>query len=75
MAQTSILHKTKNVLPFAPDLGQKQHRISGCITITRKGKWTNEALEEAMDAIGNGKTSLRQANRHWNIPCISLSNH
>jgi hypothetical protein len=28
-----------------------------------------------MDAIESGKTSLRQTNRHWNIPCTFLSNH
>ncbi len=30
-----------------------------CITVTKRGKWTNEALEEAMDAIESGKTSLK----------------
>ncbi len=28
-----------------------------------------------MDAIGNGTTSLRKANRHWNIPLASLFDH
>jgi len=28
-----------------------------------------------MDAIQNGTTSLRKANKHWNIPLTSLSNH
>jgi hypothetical protein len=42
--------------------------------ITR-GIWTNETLEEAMDAIENGTTSLRKASRHWNILLTSLSNH
>jgi len=32
-------------------------------------------LEEAMDAIENGTTSLRKANRHWNIPLTSLFDH
>ncbi len=40
-----------------------------------KGKWTNEALEEAMDAIENGTTFLKKASRHWNIPPTSLFNH
>jgi hypothetical protein len=35
----------------------------------------SEALEEAMDAIEGGIISLNKANRHWNIPLISLSNH
>jgi len=33
------------------------------LLITR-GKWTNEALEEAMDAIENGTTLLKKTNRH-----------
>jgi len=32
-------------------------------------------LEEAMDAIENGTTSLRKASTHWNILLISLSSH
>jgi len=35
----------------------------------------NEALEEAMDAIENGTTSLKKANRHWNIPLTLLFDH
>jgi hypothetical protein len=41
-----------------------------------QGKWTNEALEEAMDAIENGTTSLRKkVSRHYSIPFTSLSDH
>jgi hypothetical protein len=29
-------------------------------------------LEEAMDAIENGTTSLRKASKHWNIPLTSM---
>jgi hypothetical protein len=32
-------------------------------------------LEKAMDAIESGRTSLKQTNRHWNIPCTFLLNH
>jgi len=32
-----------------------------------RGKWTNEALEKAIDAIENGTTSWKKANRQWNI--------
>ncbi len=28
-----------------------------------------------MDAIESGKTSLKQASKHWNIPCTFLLNH
>jgi hypothetical protein len=40
-----------------------------------KDKWTNEALEEAMDTIENGTTSLSKASTHCNIPFILLFNH
>jgi hypothetical protein len=40
-----------------------------------KDKCTNEALEEAIEAIENGTTSLRKASTHWNIPLASLSDH
>jgi hypothetical protein len=35
----------------------------------------NEILEEAMDAIENGITLLKKANRHWNIPLTLLFDH
>jgi hypothetical protein len=38
-------------------------------------KWTDEALEEIMDAIESGNTTLRKANRFWSIPLNSLFNH
>jgi len=31
-----------------------------------RGKWTNEALEKAIDAIENGTTSWKKASRHCN---------
>jgi hypothetical protein len=40
-----------------------------------KGKWTNEAFEETMDAIEGGNTTLKRASRLWNIPLNSLFNH
>jgi hypothetical protein len=40
-----------------------------------RGKWTNQQLEKAMDAIKKGLTSMRKTNKHWNIPLSSLSNH
>jgi hypothetical protein len=46
-----------------------------CIIITERGKWSNEAFEKTMDVIESGKTSLKQTNIHWNIPCTFLSNH
>jgi hypothetical protein len=32
-------------------------------------------MEEAMDAIENGTTSLRKTSRHYNIPLTSLFDH
>jgi hypothetical protein len=46
-----------------------------CIIVTKRSKWTDEALEEAMDAIESGRTLLRQANKRWNISCTILLNH
>jgi hypothetical protein len=51
---------------------KKTKKINKCNILITKGKWTNEALKEAMDAIENGTTSLRKASRHWNIPFTSL---
>jgi hypothetical protein len=42
---------------------QKQCKVNKCIIIIWKGKWIDEALKEAMDAIESGKTSLIQTNR------------
>jgi hypothetical protein len=60
---------------FIPDPRKKQRRVNRCIIVSMRGKWTNEALEKAMDVIESGRTSLRQTNRHWNIFCTSLSYH
>jgi hypothetical protein len=54
---------------------KKCKKFNKCNPLITRGKWTNEALEEAMDAIQNVTTSLRKANKHWNIPLTSLFNH
>jgi hypothetical protein len=54
---------------------RKQRKINRCNPLITRGKWRSETLEEAMDAIENGTTSLRKANKHWNIPFTSLFNH
>jgi hypothetical protein len=46
---------------------RKQKFVNRCNLLITGGKWTNEALEEVMDVIENGTTSLRKANMHWNI--------
>ncbi len=40
-----------------------------------RGKWTNDALEKAIDAIENGTISLKKASMHWNILLTSLFDH
>jgi hypothetical protein len=40
-----------------------------------KGKWTDQSLEEVMEAIERGTHSLRKTNKSWNIPFNSLSDH
>jgi hypothetical protein len=63
----------------SPSCGQeptrKHKRVNRCDFLITRGKWTNEALEEAMDAIENGTNSLSKARKHWNIPLTSLFNH
>jgi hypothetical protein len=67
----------ENVPPsFAQKPTRKQIRFNICNIVNKtRGKWTNEALEEAMDVIEGGIISLRKASRHWNIPLPSLSDH
>jgi len=43
---------------------RKQKKVNGCNPLIIEGKWTSEALEEAMDVIENGTTSLRKTNKH-----------
>jgi hypothetical protein len=43
--------------------------------VNTKSKWTNKALEEAMDVIENGTTSLKKVSRIQDIPFTSLFNH
>jgi hypothetical protein len=40
-----------------------------------RGKWTIKALEETMDVMESGFTSLQNANQTWNIPLTSLLDH
>jgi len=51
------------------------HLINRSTPILVHSKWTNQQLEDAMDIMERGQTSLRKANRLWNIPLTSLSNH
>jgi hypothetical protein len=42
---------------------------------TRKGMWTDEALELTMDVVENGTYSLQRASMAWNILMSSISDH
>jgi len=42
---------------------------------TRRGMWTNEALEEAMDVIERRTYSIKRASKSWNIPMNSFFDH
>ncbi len=59
---------SQNKENFPPSLGhesvKKQIIVNRCNSLITRSKWTGEGLEEAMDAIENGTTSLRKANRH-----------
>jgi len=48
---------------FWQELGKKQKKVNRCNPLFTKGKWTNEQLEEAMDAVENGTIFLKRANR------------
>jgi hypothetical protein len=37
--------------------------------------WTDETLEAIIDTIERGTCFLRRANKQWNIPLNSFSNH
>jgi len=39
-------------------------RVNKCNPLITRGKWTNEAVKEAMDVIENETTSLRKAYKH-----------
>jgi hypothetical protein len=42
---------------------------------TKRGMWTNEMLKATMDAIQRGTHPLKRANKSWNIPISSFTNH
>jgi hypothetical protein len=62
--QEELSQNKENVPPSCKhELVKKQRRVNRCDPLIIKGKWTNEALEEAMDVIENGTTSLKKASR------------
>jgi hypothetical protein len=58
----------KNVPPQPTSRpNHKRSRINRVATSNNKGKWTNQALEEAMDSIEKGTCSLKVTSKSWNI--------
>jgi hypothetical protein len=53
----------------------KRPQINRVLITNNKGKWTDQALKEAMDVIDKGTCSLRVVNKSWNILVASFSNH
>jgi hypothetical protein len=45
------------------------------LAINPRGKWSNESLEIAMDAVERGITSFLGANKFWGILVTSFSDH
>jgi hypothetical protein len=57
--------KDKKNIPLLGLKPTKKHsKINIFTLISTRGKWTNQALEEAMDAVGFKTSSLMKANRH-----------
>jgi hypothetical protein len=74
--QEEPIQDKENVPPsFGQKPARKQRRVNRCNHLITRGKWISEALEEAMDVIENGITSLRKSSKHWNVSFISLSDH
>ncbi len=52
-----------------------RHRFNHAPTTSKKGKWTNWTLEDAMEAVESETSSLRGATRSWCILLTNISNH
>jgi hypothetical protein len=62
------MQKKENVLYPRPKPTKKQIRVIRSTSINTRGKWTSQALEEAMYAIESRIGSLKKASKIWNIP-------
>jgi hypothetical protein len=65
----------KNVPPLGLKPTKKKSKINIFTPISIREKWTNQALEEAMDVVESRTSSLRKANRYWNIFFTFLCDH
>jgi hypothetical protein len=54
---------------------QKSIKTNKVPNAIKQAKWIGQHLENAMDMVERGHTSLRKVAKYWNIPLTSLSNH
>jgi hypothetical protein len=59
-------HEKENVPPSSTsqEPTTKQRKVNKSNPINTRGKWSIHTLEEPMDAVERGTTSLRKASRH-----------
>jgi hypothetical protein len=62
-------------LQYGSQLRQKSTKVQRNLIAKVNNTWIDEHLEEALDVMKKGVTSLKKANKHWNIPLTFLSNH
>jgi hypothetical protein len=54
---------------------QRSIKTNRMFNATKRTKWVDRHLEDAMDIVEKGHTSLWKAAKYWNIPLTSLLNH
>ncbi len=70
---TKVNHCSLHIHPYSWPTKQK---INTTIeSSAKKGMWTDEVLKTIMDVIENGTHSMKKANKSWNIPMSSFTNH
>jgi hypothetical protein len=75
MTNPTMTRKMSHKSFGSQELVTKQQIINKSNPINTRSKWSTQALEKAMDVIERGTTSLRKANRHWNISLTSMFDH
>ena len=61
--QRKVLTKRKQARSAPPVLQSPSKRIK-----VKKKQWTNEQMEEALEAVASGETSTNQATKDYGIP-------
>jgi hypothetical protein len=67
----------KENIPLAPDPQSKRPtpQLNRVPSKTKRGMWTNKALETVMDVVDKRTHSLKKDIISWNILVISIANH